>query len=221
MGKVFGLSLMKFTLTFDGELPSNGKPKKKWNIRKALHPQLAELWRIDPALQRVARDSHIPAKRGVIQSGQHHTLDTGDPPFQLFPADMPLINLLEPIEIGGRAFLPLVRNSYALTCGLKILFLRKEPPGKVYQGGDMDNRIKTLLDALSVPPHPEHVIQDDSFQGSIFCLMEDDGLMTRLDVETHRLLSAPDSSAHEVRLIIEVDVRVTQPRWYNQPYLGG
>jgi hypothetical protein len=42
-----------------------------------------------------------------------------------------------------------VRNSFALHCGLKVLFLRKEPPGKVYQGGDIDGRIKTLLDALN------------------------------------------------------------------------
>ena len=71
-----------------------------------------------------------------------------------------IINLRVPIGVGGRIFQPLVRESFALKCGLDILFLRQESPGKVYQGGDLDNRIKTLLDALSVPQAPEHVVKD-------------------------------------------------------------
>jgi hypothetical protein len=39
-GDLSGTSLMKFTLTYDGELKSNGDPKIKWEIRKRFHPQL-------------------------------------------------------------------------------------------------------------------------------------------------------------------------------------
>ena len=39
---------MEFTLTYDGPLPSNGRPPQKHDIRKALHPQLKELWHIPP-----------------------------------------------------------------------------------------------------------------------------------------------------------------------------
>ena len=42
----YGPSLMKFTLTYDGELKSNGKPRDKWKIRNHLSPQLEELWKI-------------------------------------------------------------------------------------------------------------------------------------------------------------------------------
>lgn len=42
-----------------------------------------------------------------------------------------------------------------------------------------------------------------------------------LNVETGLLLTQPGASIHEVRLIIEVDVRVTQARIYNQLFLGG
>jgi hypothetical protein len=48
----FGLPLVKFTLTYDGDLPSTGnssrKTAKKWEIRKYFHPQLEELWNVHP-----------------------------------------------------------------------------------------------------------------------------------------------------------------------------
>jgi hypothetical protein len=34
---------------------------------------------------------------------------------------------------------------------LNILFLRADIPGKVVQSGDIDNRLKTLFDALRMP----------------------------------------------------------------------
>jgi hypothetical protein len=148
----------------------------------------------------------------------HHSHD----PFfgATFYGEGPYHELGLPIEKGGRSFIPLVRKSFALKCALKIIFLRQEEPGRIYQGGDIDNRLKTLLDALSVPPHPEHVIGDDHLDGPIYCLMEDDELITGIDVETHTLLSRPGASKHEVGLIITVDVRVTHPRYYNQSFMG-
>jgi hypothetical protein len=54
----------------------------------------------------------------------------------------------------------------------------------------------------------------------IYCLLEDDALITGVDISTHRLLSRPRASKYEVRLIIEVDVSVTQSHLYNQAFLG-
>lgn len=129
------------------------------------------------------------------------------------------VDLCKEIEVGGRKFLPLIRNSLALQCALKIIFLRKEEPGKVYQGGDLDNRIKTLFDALSVP-NSDQIEEDSAVRDPIYCLLENDCLISGPSVETHRLLSRPDSEIDEVRLIIEVDVRVTRARAYNQVFLG-
>jgi hypothetical protein len=128
------------------------------------------------------------------------------------------IDLCAPVIIGGHEFNPLVRERTALKCALKIIFLRHEPPGRVYQGGDIDNRLKTLLDALSVPQHDEQVIPGST--SPMFCLLEDDSLITGLDVQTQRLLAKPNVSKHDVHLLIEVDVRVTDPRGYNQMFLG-
>ena len=61
---------------------------------------------------------------------------------------------------------------------------------------------------------------DPPVEDPIYTLLEDDGLISTVEVQTHRLLSRPNVSEHEVRLVIEVDVRVVQPRIYNQPFLG-
>jgi hypothetical protein len=97
--------------------------------------------------------------------------------------------------------------------------LRKEDAGRIYQGGDLDNRIKTLFDGLSVP-NKDQVIPDPAIDDPIYCLVEDDALITGLEISTHRLLSPPNTSKHDVRLITGVEVSVSQNRLYNGAFLG-
>jgi hypothetical protein len=210
----YGPPLMKFVLTYEGELRANDS-RRKWEIRRQFHPQLRELWRIHPALLVVERHRMVPGGN-YFQYEQHHSLPPG--PVRSAPPNS--IDVLAPIKVEDKQYCPLVRNSLALHCGLKIIFLRKEEPGKIYQGGDLDNRLKTLFDALSVPNRTEPLPKGAVIEDPLYCLLEDDALITRIDVETQRLLSRPKSSAHEAHLIIEVDVRPTEARIYNQPFLG-
>jgi hypothetical protein len=219
MGGASGPSLMKFTLTYEGELRSNKGPKEKWEIRKVFAPQLEELWRLDPALVMLRKLPYVAATPGVPIWEIHHSAD------DLLTEGGPLnpegwVNVCEPLEVGGRKFLPLVRESLALKCGLKIHFLRKEEPGRVYQGGDIDNRLKTLFDALSMP-NRDQMVDDPTATDPIHCLLENDTLIAGLAIETGRLLGRPNASKHEVKLTIEVDVRVMISRTYNQLFLGG
>jgi hypothetical protein len=69
-------------------------------------------------------------------------------------------------------------------------------------------------------PQAAQVQSDATIPGSIYCLMEDDSMIMNLSVETHRLLSRPDASRHQVQLLIEADVRVTLARVYNHVFLG-
>ena len=215
---------MKFILTFDGELRSSGNSSKKaadkWAIRKAFHPQLAELFQTSRALGYARRAAIIPTDGAYWPLALHHSDTTATGP--LVRGDLPgERDLFEPIARGGKKFFPLVRESLALACGLKITFLRKEEPGSlISQGGDLDNRIKTLFDALRMPTESE-VREDDQIDDPLYCLMESDSLITGFSVETDRLLSKPGSSAHEVRLIIEVDVRVLLAMHYNTTFLRG
>jgi hypothetical protein len=212
---------MRFTLTFDGELPSNGDRKEKWDIRKQFHPQLEELWRTDHALKDAERNRIIP--RNVLWSvaERYHGSDdyTNTSGWLNALSSVDKVDLCESITRGGRQFKPLVRETFALKCALKIVFLRKEEPGRVYQEGDLDNRLKTLFDALAVPDN-QQVLDDPTLSDPICCLLEDDSLITRIDVDTRRLLSRPNSSQHEVHLLVEVDVRVTNARTYNQCFMG-
>lgn len=225
------MPFVKFTLTYDGSLPASAnKPKNedKWRIRKAFAPQLRDLWTSHPALRQIELDGRYFPMRGGAQLKQTHHQHPGP----IFPdeaimqeraaaEDSGVIDLCAPIEKHGAWFRPLVRDSFALHCGLKVIFLRKEPPGKVYQGGDLDGRIKTLLDALTMPQHKEQVLEKTSTEfAPIYCLMEDDSLVSGVSVESERLLTDQDHAKDYVKLIIEVDVRVRQAMIYNQSFLG-
>ena len=162
----------------------------------------------------------MPVGMAVFTTDHHHSLDsTWGPPNPPQPG-IRTIDLCAPIERGGRKFVPLVRESHALNCALKITFLRKEEPGRVYQGGDMDNRLKTLFDALAIPSADQIVNDGGNADEPIYCVLEDDRLITGFNVESHRLLTKPGVSERHVQLLIEVEVRLTQARSYNQFFLG-
>ncbi|HVB58914.1 MAG TPA: hypothetical protein VNE63_21110 [Candidatus Acidoferrales bacterium] len=231
---------MRFTLHYEGLLPSSGNKGRieaKWDIRKAFDPQFRDLWKSHPALRQVEDNRHFP-KRGGAALVQAHHLHPG-PVRHLRMTELPHVtdygsvadpvgepaqehlDLCAPIEKHGAWFRPLIRESYALHCGLKVTFLRKEAPGKVYQGGDFDGRIKTLVDALAMPQHAEQIVEKNTTQAMpIHCLMEDDSMVSGFEVESERLLGDQNNDQSFVRLTIEVDVRVRQATIYNQSFLG-
>jgi hypothetical protein len=235
---VFGTPVMKFTLHYDGPLLSSGnkgKNENKWHIRKDLHPQLVDLWGSHPALKAVEDNRHFPVTGGAVLTQAHH-LHPGPvhPPvrarleedgsqtlYLLASGEGPgILDLCQSIEKHGAWFRPLVRDSYALHCGLKIHFLRQEPPGRIYQGGDLDGRIKTLLDALAMPQHVEQILETNTKNHPVYCLLEDDAAISGVEIESERLLGNQNNPKEWVKLTIEVDVRVRQATIYNQSFLG-
>ena len=94
-------------------------------------------------------------------------------------------------------------------CALNILFLRRDQPGNlVTHGGDIDNRMKVLLDALRMPQECQEVVGDSptSDEDPFLCLLRDDSLITKLTIETDHLLTRPATGGniHNVHLIIAV-----------------
>jgi hypothetical protein len=165
---------MRFRITYDGELKAAGnnntRSAEKWAIRRALHPQLAELWEVDPALKGNALLYPVPPSSEALpaeERGKKGVQAQRD-------------KLRTPIESGGHNCIPLVRHSWLLTCSLDILFLRKEGPGALISiGGDLDNRIKTLFDGLRMPTADEGRAEKADID-PLFCLLEDDALITDL-----------------------------------------
>jgi hypothetical protein len=128
------------------------------------------------------------------------------------------------IPRGKYLCLALVREKLHLVCDLDILFLRRDNPGNlISQGGDLDNRIKVLFDALRMPQDDNEVRGLDPESSCILlCLTEDDKLITGFRVTTDRLLEPALSEAEEndVRLIINVEVKVTRLTEENMAYFS-
>lgn len=186
---------MKFRLLYEGQIP----PRKRADIngihaiRMALDPQLQALWQFPPL-----SNSSQKLLRYKVENDPHS------------------IDLAE--TRGICAFIPLVSKRIDLQCALDITFLRQQAPGQLIgDGGDIDNRLKTLLDALSVPPpsqheHFRHVALNPG--RAIFCLLQDDSLVTRMGVETDRLLR-PAANEFDLVAVIQVSVTASQLSYAN------
>jgi hypothetical protein len=114
---------------------------------------------------------------------------------------------------GHFRFVPLVDSKSYLIAELQITMLRPGPPGSIVtQTGDIDNRLKTLLDALKMPEGLNDLPSDaapSSDEDPFYCLLEDDRLITNIDIQTAQLLE-PDQDEAEVVLLIRVVTKATQ-----------
>jgi hypothetical protein len=112
-------------------------------------------------------------------------------------------------QLGPYKFAPLITRLGGLACSLAIRFLRYGEPGSVITDtGDLDNRLKVLLDALRMPLAPEELpastapMTDDEY---FFVLLEDDSLITGFSVDGRRLLiQQPDKFYAEVAIDVSV-----------------
>jgi hypothetical protein len=115
------------------------------------------------------------------------------------------ISLLE--EHHGFQWAPLVSSKIHFVASLDILLLRPEPPGTlITRAGDLDNRVKTLLDGLKMPHEPNALPSDavpSPDETPFFCLLQDDALVTGMTIRTDRLLEPVDDQG-EVLLLVKV-----------------
>jgi hypothetical protein len=106
----------------------------------------------------------------------------------------------------GFEFIPLITTTLHLRAELDVLLLAANLPGNVIrQGGEIDARLKTLFDALSMPAHVQQVPNNPDVESDklVFCLLEDDKLVTSVAVSNDRLLSLPDGS-NDVLVVLRV-----------------
>jgi hypothetical protein len=101
-------------------------------------------------------------------------------------------------KTGNFRFVPLVAKCFATACCLDILLLRPEGSDPlVSQAGDIDNRIKTLFDALRIPkPDETEGLTPAEGENPFFCLLEDDALILEFHISTDRLLVPPAATSH-------------------------
>lgn len=209
-------SWMRFRLIYEGELKSNQRDpignqhdrlaEHKQSIRKVFHRQLKHLWETNWFLSSCRV---FPGDYGLDRLA-------GDEPLALDESGrMPLVDAVAcKHRQDSYRFVPLVRKDWRLMCSLQILFLRHDPPGSVVHAGDLDNRIKTLVDALRRPEGASELRGNEipaEGEDPFFCLLEDDSLVSGLAVESDRLLEPPkgrkDEHRREVHVVVTADVR--------------
>jgi hypothetical protein len=216
---------MRFRLTYEGELKASGRDPEtgqrdpmaehKQAIRKVFHAQLRQLWATNEFLHShtLYRDEFrlTPARAGQTLGRIYTGGGTG-----------PQIPLAEYIaskfELNGYRFVPLVCEDFSLLCSLQILFLRRDFPSGVVSAGDLDNRIKTLIDTLRMPKSANELRGNETpseDEKPFFCLLEDDDLVTGLSVETDMLLNPDRSDSNQVKLVISVELKPANATMFN------
>jgi hypothetical protein len=191
-----GATAMEFRLTYEGELlgasRNDTRAKHKQQIRKVFHKQLKRLFELHPAYAQY----------------QYEGL-TGDPRKM---AERYYFGVINNFERAGYHFFPLTTRYASLLCSIEILFLRPDVPGAIIRSGDIDNRLKTIFDALRLP-HDRAELggynapADD--EDPFFCLLEDDSLISHASVETDTLLqpTGQEWRVNDARLVITVRLR--------------
>lgn len=172
--------------------------RTKNHIREALHPQMRELWRKEHILRSVSnsvRTKALPQGGNAILSGiQFHS---------------------ENFVRGPYKFVPLVCNDFGLICEPDILFFRREDnralitkPKDEY-GGDLDNRLKIFFDALKVPDAGQLEGLALPPDEPVFCLLQDDALITKFQLASAYLLQPAESNQRDDQTRVQLLTKVT------------
>ena len=208
---------IEFWLTYDGLLSSTrGKAAKnqidsKWehkhHVRQCFHDQLKNLWEQHPVLKRWLHGH--PVWTEVFKSDSGGSLV--DQRARQYP-------------FNGFNFVPLVIDGWAMVCSLEIVYLRQGAAGNLFENHDIDNRIKTLIDALKMPSVGElgeiysdgSSVQPTRDQKPFFALLENDSLVTKLTVDADTLL-APTGKVPESQNSADSRVFIKVKCWSYDP----
>lgn len=205
-------SRMEFRLIYNGPLPPEKWSYKqeyaraidKHKLRKHFHLQLRELWKKHPDLSVQAETLFLvyenPRRIVVVPASLRP------------PTAKTWIDVIadDHTRCGGR-FVPLISKTGGFTCSLDITFLRRGGPGDlVSSGGDIDSRMKVLLDGLTMPQQVQELgglpITED--ENPFFVLLGDDSLISSMAVTTDRLLTPvePEEKINDVHIVVRVTV---------------
>ena len=117
--------------------------------------------------------------------------------------------LNELFDSDGFKWLPIATKENGLICRVEILMLRSGQPGQVLY--DIDNRLKTVFDALRMAKGPDELggATPGRDEEPFYVLLQDDSLITHVAVTTDALLEpvphVPQDEA--VRLVLSVMIR--------------
>lgn len=109
-------------------------------------------------------------------------------------------------------WVPLLRSDGRILCSLDVLYLREGKNRTVVADSDIDNRIKTVIDALKIPKLselPSNAMPEPD-EDPFFVLLESDELITRLTAEADLLLDPTDPKLGSIDSRVVVSVKTWQ-----------
>ncbi len=172
---------MKFRLVYEGDVFSSQNKKSKENTHK------------------IRKHFHYQIKN-LLESDR--ILDT--------------VKNATPVDRAPFNFTPMVwKLKSAPDCSLDILFLRRDGRGRARWcaggAGDIDNRLKPLVDALTVPSEQQIPcgVTPEQDQEHFYCLFQDDCLVTHLSVEADQWLAPQkggESESSGALVIVNVNI---------------
>ena len=224
-GELEKAPILKFRLTYEGELratqrdpcgnQSDPLAAHKHKIRQCFHSQLKHLWELNLFLSTYRLDPHTNIDaRPIHMSGAFLSGNESD---KILLKEHTANQFRE----NNYRFVPLVCEEFSLLCSLNILFLRRDVPGSAIQAGDIDNRVKTIIDALRKPNNANELRGNEIPQDGedpFFCLLQDDKLVSHFAVETDTLLDEihpGDADTRKAHVIITVALRPYLPTFFN------
>lgn len=185
--------MIEFRLLYEGELPGNrASTHDKQAVRRQFHPQLRRVWRWQPTLKELlVRKWYRWRESQKLNTPIPHTLDE--------QFEVALTEVGRNWSKDKHNFIPIVTEDLALRCSLDVLLLR---PGSsslnsdkyIYEQGDLDNQVATLLDGLKIPKEATHIGYPEPFEDEdpFYCLLTDDRLVSEVRVYSDELLMLAD-----------------------------
>jgi len=192
---------MEFTLYIHGQINSNDNTRAIHKIRQELHYQLKHLWELDPW----KKNGKYPWQKNKLED---IGLDVWKIENELFQ------------ERHGKNFICLAKANLNMYVELSFNFF--VPKDTSFR--DIDNKLKTLCDALKLPDKrkrkedvPEEIKKwaQNKKENPLVCLLEDDDLIYKLSAETDFFLdgrkkffeSKENKSRHQMLCVINVKIK--------------
>lgn len=202
--------MIDFTLVYRGPLPSATQTDKrrseKHAVRLALSPQLRSLWRTQPPLSGFwdYLAGFPRARKSELKNGQLI------PDRRIAPDPLGLDEgPHQYMELRGARYRPVMTRLNGLRCHLDIKFLRPGEAGAIVRhDGDLDNRLKVLFDALRLPHSESEIDPAPPTPPDVYCLLEDDALITKFSIEAQTLLEPDDEDASRPQTYVELHLAV-------------
>jgi len=190
---------MRFTLKYRGEeLKSSGNTGgrilEKQLLRACFHRQLERVWAKHNQLSLVKRNTLQPP---VMASGRY---DVKRP-----IEGSTLYGFLFRHVVKDTGFVPLLTGPMEAHCHLGLRVGRTVKPGSIiFDGGDLDGRLKTLFDALRMPRDASELPKDFHGGAECLCLLSDDSLITGLAIDSYELFDEHSENYVDIDLTVTI-----------------